>query len=551
VTTLKPVDVVVVGGGWMGLAMAKELTSRTALSVVVLERGPNRKLSDYSSDMDYVDYAIHHRMMQNIAEETVTHRHTLRDTAAPVRQYGHFLPGTGTGGAGEHWTGFAERHAPEDFNLATLMREKYGAARLPEALAVQDYPLSYDDLEPYYWRVEQMMGVAGKAGNLRGKLLEGGNPFEGPRSYEFPNPPHKKTYTMSLWEQAARDLGYHPYSAAAATLTANYTNPDGVSRGACQYCGYCMLYGCMVGAKSQPTNTLMPVLRTKKSFTLRNESWARRIVHHGGKAEGVEYMDAQGQQVFQPAGIVIVASFTPNNARLLLLSRLGTAYDPVTGKGTLGRNFTHTVGGGGGALVFDKPLNGFMYAGGQAIRFSDFAGFNGIDPDTGLLRGGIANGGGGGASHPIAAFGRIPPGHAKRSWGSDWKKASIEFYDRLGAGGGFEMDHLAYKHNFLDLDPTYTDKWGDPLLRMTIDWTEHEDAQREFAAKISTQIARQMAKISGAKLLSGGGPPGAPAAIRRSVMPPRTYKAVRSWATRPPTASSIPGCSTGRRRTCG
>src|SRR5262249_28763220 len=149
---LKPVDVVIVGGGWTGLTLAKELTARTALSVVALERGPSRSVRDYAASMDEVDYSIRHRMMQNIAEETVTHRHTIRDSAVPVRQYGHFLPGTGVGGAGEHWTGFAERHTPDDFNLASTMRAKFGAARLPENLSVQDYPLSYDELEPYYWR---------------------------------------------------------------------------------------------------------------------------------------------------------------------------------------------------------------------------------------------------------------------------------------------------------------------------------------------------------------------------------------------------------------
>lgn len=92
---MQPVDVVIVGGGWTGLAMARELTTRTSLSVLVLERGPDRKFADYGASMDEVDYGIRKRMMQNIAEETITHRHSLRDVAAPVRQYGSILPGTG------------------------------------------------------------------------------------------------------------------------------------------------------------------------------------------------------------------------------------------------------------------------------------------------------------------------------------------------------------------------------------------------------------------------------------------------------------------------
>src|SRR4051812_28140547 len=100
---LQPVDVVIAGGGWTGLAMARELAGRTSLSIVVLERGPERKFSDYSANMDEVDYSIRKKMMQNIAEETVTHRHSIRDSAVPIRQHGLFLPGTGVGGSGEHW----------------------------------------------------------------------------------------------------------------------------------------------------------------------------------------------------------------------------------------------------------------------------------------------------------------------------------------------------------------------------------------------------------------------------------------------------------------
>src|SRR5260370_33598399 len=99
---LKPVDVAIVGGGWTGLMMAKEIATRTGLTVAVLERGIPRKTADYAMDMDELDYAVRLRMMQNIADETSTPRHSPRGPAAPVRQYGPFLPGSGVGGAGEH-----------------------------------------------------------------------------------------------------------------------------------------------------------------------------------------------------------------------------------------------------------------------------------------------------------------------------------------------------------------------------------------------------------------------------------------------------------------
>ncbi len=121
---LKPVDVVVVGAGWSGLSMARQLTMRTALSVLVLERGPGRNSSDYANTMDEVDYAIRLRMMQNVAEETHTHRHFINGKAVPIRQHGSCLPGSGVGGAGEHWNGMAYRFAPDQFLLRTSLEQE-------------------------------------------------------------------------------------------------------------------------------------------------------------------------------------------------------------------------------------------------------------------------------------------------------------------------------------------------------------------------------------------------------------------------------------------
>lgn len=501
---LKKVDVVIVGGGWTGLAMAKEITTRTSLEVVVLERGPARSISEYTANMDEVDYSIRMRMLQNIAEETMTHRHTIRDTAAPVRQWGHARIGTGTGGGGEHWAGVANRYPADTFTLATALRERFSASRLPENLSVQNWGFTWKDIEPYYTRVEEMLGIGGKAGNIQGKLIEGGNIFEGPRSKEYPVGPHRKEPGMTLFEKAARQLGFHPYITPAATLPFDYENPDGIQRPGCAYCGYCAMYGCMIGAKAQPTNLLLPILRRKKTFTLRNNCWVRRIEHRDGRAEGVTYMDDQGREVSQPADVVVAGAFTPNNVRLLLLSKIGTAYDPVAGKGTLGKNFTHQMSGGSNLqLIYKERQESSMRAGGQSISMSDFDGFDRLEEDAGILRGGTFRGGGSGL--PISSFGGVPAGAAARNWGSAWKKAALEYHGRLGGAPGFEAEHLAYKHNYMDLDPTYTDRWGDPLLRTTLDWTEHEQRVRIFAAKISAQLAREMAAVSGAKLIENEG----------------------------------------------
>jgi gluconate 2-dehydrogenase alpha chain len=374
------------------------------------------------------------------------------------------------------------------------LREKYGSAKLPANQAVQDWGLTYDELEPDYWRAEQMMGVCGKAGNLRGKLIEGGNIFEGPRSYEYPNPPHPMPYLPTLFRNAAIELGYHPYPVSTTTLSQAYRNPDGVIRAGCQYCGYCMLHGCMVGAKAQPSNTLLPLLEKRKNFDLRTGCWVRRVIHRDGKAEGVSYVNASGKEVLQPADVVVLASWTLNNVRLLQLSSIGEPYDPSSGKGTLGKNLTHQVAQAT-EVFFDKPLNGFMGSGGLGISIADFAG----DPpdsevSSGVFRGATIQAETGGRG-PILSFGRIPAGEAKSNWGSGWKRAALDWYDKEGSVSSGIM-HFPYRHNYLDLDPTYTDQFGDALLRLTLDWTEHERRQAAMLGKIQTSLGKAMgAKI--------------------------------------------------------
>src|SRR5271168_4402322 len=161
---LSPVDVVMIGGGWSGLLMAKELGARTALSVVVLERGGPRKTADYFDGMDELDYAIRLRMMQDASKETVTFRHTSKDRALPVRQFASFLPGTGVGGAGEHWTGITPRFLPDCFEIHTRTVERYGAGRLPANHSIQDWGITYAELEPFYSRAERLLGISGKRG---------------------------------------------------------------------------------------------------------------------------------------------------------------------------------------------------------------------------------------------------------------------------------------------------------------------------------------------------------------------------------------------------
>jgi gluconate 2-dehydrogenase alpha chain len=491
VKKLPPVDIAIIGGGWTGLTMAKELATRTPLKILVLERGGPRKTRDYFDNMNELDYAVRLRMMQPIRDETVTLRHSLRDRALPIRQYGSFLPGTGVGGGGEHWSGISYRYYPHDFRRLSHIIEKYGRNRIPEDGAVRDWPLTYDELEPCYERAENLMGISGQAGNLNGRRIEGGNIFEGPRRSEYPTPPMKMPHFAALFREATHSLGYHPFPLPAATTSVPYTNPDGIARAGCSFCGYCERFGCMIGAKAQPTNTLMPVLARRNNFELRTGAWVRRIVVEDRQAQGVRYTDAHGAEFFQPAAVVFLASWSLNNTRLLLLSQIGEPYDPETGRGTLGRNLTHQVSVPAATVFFEKPLNSFMGAGSAGVAIGDLDALDHTNLEfvTGGALYAVCYG-----TRPIANFGVLPPGVRTPGWGPEWKRAGLHYYDRTGLVR-FYGEHLAYRANYMDLDPVYKDRWGDPLLRMTLDWRENERRMVDYITPRAVETAKAMGAV--------------------------------------------------------
>ena len=332
-------------------------------------------------------------------------------------------------------------------------------------------------MEPWYTRAEQLLGVSGEAGLY---------PFEPPRSAPYPTPALKAGYFPRLFAEAARSKGYHPYPAPGANLSRAYRNPDGIVRPQCEYCGFCDRFGCMVGAKAQPTNVLMPVIARQKNVTLTNGAAVRRVLHKGGHATGVTWMDSRGQEYFQPADLVILSSWALSNTRLLLLSHIGEPYDPDTGKGQIGRNATHQASGGV-AVFMKEHLNGFMGAGASGIALSDLEGDNFDHAQLGFLGGAYIQASSPGR-RPIGSFGNLPP-TVKQTWGSEWKKAALEWYDKVGQVQ-ILGDHYAYKSNYYSLDPTYRDSFGDPLLRLTMDWTENERRLRAYVISKVTDVAR-------------------------------------------------------------
>jgi gluconate 2-dehydrogenase alpha chain len=496
-TRLKPVDVVTVGVGLVGSIVAKELAD-AGLKVVGLERGGYRDTHpdfDVPNTHDELKYGLRHELMQNLARETLTFRNAASETALPMRQLGSFLPGEGVGGAAVHWSGLTWRFMPWDFETRSRTIARYGKDALAADCTSQDWGVTYDELEPHFDRFEQICGICGKAGNLQGRIQAVGNPFEGPRSREYPNPPSRESYAGSLFTTAAQSLGYHPFPTPSANLTRPYTNPYGVTMGVCVYCGYCERFGCEMGAKASPQTMVLPVLLANENYELRTFANVTRVNLDSEKkrAVSVTYVDSRGREFEQPADIVLLTSYVFSNVRLMLLSGIGKPYDPASNRGVVGRNYAYQCNSSVTLFFEDKVFNQFMGAGALGRTIDDFNGDNFDHSGLGFIGGGFITCDSSGARpieyHPVPAG--TPP------WGSGWKHAVAHYYNRsigIRSNGAVQ----SYRGNYLDLDPIYRDAYGLPLLRMTFDFHENEYRMSDFLTSKCEQIGKAIgpAKIN-------------------------------------------------------
>src|ERR1700729_3090067 len=434
-------DVAIIGLGWTGSILAQELTDE-GLDVIAIERGPWRDApTDFPTTyvQDELRYRIRHELFLRPEQMTFTFRNKMDQQALPIRTWGAFMPMTGVGGGGVHWNAETFRFLPSDFVLKTHLTQRYGAKFLPEDMTIQDYGVTYDDLEPHYDRFEYLCGTSGAAGNLKGQILEGGNPFEGPRSRPYPTPAQEQPFSYTLFAKAARELGYKPFPQPSGNLSQAYENPL-----------------------------------------------------------GVRFVDTSGEEWEQPADLVILAAFSVFNIQLLLLSGVGKPYDPAANQGVIGRNFTHqpisqAIG------FFDKDkfnFNPFIASGSIGMCIDEFNGDNFDHGPLGFVGGGYlgqvqTNG------RPIQTT-PVPPGTPR--WGAKWKNGVRDNYlSAVTPGAGVHGSFYAYRDVYLDLDPLYRDHLGQPLVRITIDFHENEIKQNAYLTDKFSEIIKAMGATSLAK----------------------------------------------------
>ncbi len=435
--TYKPseeVDFVIIGSGAAGAVLAKEL-SGSGFRVVVLEQGPYLTEADFTHDE--IKVGVQHLLTNNYKTQPNTFRATANQKAQvqPAVLYG-----TCVGGSSVHFTANFWRFHEIDF----VERSKIG--EIP-GTGFADWPITYADLEPYYTKVEWEVGVSG---------LAGASPFDPPRTKPYPMPPLPVKGSGVIFERAARKLGYHPFPSPMAITSRRY-----MGRPACVECGFCLGFGCEVGAKSTALSTMIRMAETSGKCEIRPNSRVYRIeTDASGRAVGAAYYDAKRVAHLQKAKAVIVSANGAETPRLLLLSANskfpnGLANSSgLVGKYLMGNSGAVCVG------VFDEPLND--YKGHTVSRiFHDYY-------ELDMQKLGFYGGAGFDARFDITPvnFGvsGLPPGSPR--WGSDFKKMLRQNYTRT-----MEIfchgTSLPVESNNFTLDPDVKDAWGLPALRMT------------------------------------------------------------------------------------
>jgi choline dehydrogenase-like flavoprotein len=438
--TSDEVDFVVIGSGAAGGIIAKEL-SQNGFRVVVLEQGPYLNEADFTHNEIKVlneDLLTNHPKLQ-----PNTFRKTPTDVAKSQRAivYGRLVGGTSV-----HFTANFWRLHEIDF----VERSKIGPIA---GTGFTDWPITYADLEPYYTKVDWEVGVSG---------LASASPFDPPRSKPYPMPPLPTKSSGVLLEKAGRKLGWNPFPAPMAILS-----QPRAGRSACVNCGFCLGFGCEVGAKSSSLAAMIHVAEKTGRCEIRPNSYVHRIeVDANGRATGAVYFDAERNVHLQKAKAVVISANGAETPRLLLLSANKQFPNGLANSSGLVGKYLMLNSGAVSVGVFEEPLNDYKgFAVSRIIHdFYEldaqkvgFYGGGGIDARFDLTPIGFANG-------------ALPPG--TRRWGKGFKDALAHNFTRTME----IMSHgtsLPLETNSFSLDANVKDDWGLPALCMT--YKDHPD----------------------------------------------------------------------------
>ena len=467
-------DVVLVGVGAMGSVVAPVL-ARAGLRVVGLEAGPWRTTRDFVPDELRAAYYCRGDMGPKFLAETPRWRRRPGEPTRPATfTLGRMM--NGVGGSVLHWGGALRRCHPHHFRYRTFIRERFGEQALPDGHTLVDWPVTYDDLEPYYTLVEELVGVAGDGA---------ANPFV-PRSRPLPMPPLRPFRTAEIFRAATEAMGLHPYPTPVAVNSEPYHGFPETS-----YCAWSGGFGPFADDRWYPGLTSVPEALRTGNFDLRTHCRVTGVLtDRDGHASGVEYVDANGQTHTQPARTVILCSYTFENVRLLLLSGDARHAGGLgNNAGQVGRHFMTKAW----ADVYgDFPDVVFNAHTGPAAQMWSLDDFVAADFDS------VGHGFVGGAT-PNIENQRLPIQISREAVPPDVRRWGKEYKDHLRGWQHLcairlQPDTLSYDGNVLDLDPRHRDRsgLGLPVVRITYDMRDNERRLDEWMERQAAGILREM-----------------------------------------------------------
>jgi choline dehydrogenase-like flavoprotein len=441
--SLPKVNAVVVGSGAGGAVVAKEL-SEAGLTVVLLERGRHYKLGDVRHDI--LRSQNNNSGPLGFGPDFRANPRTFRiNPGDRVRlvypnQHGYARTAAAVGGGTVAYGCYAFRFVEKDFKMKSL----YG---VPAGTTVEDWPISYANLEPYYTRAEHEIGISGKAGE---------NPFEPPRSKPHPLPALPYDRQAEVFIRGAKKLGLHPYPGPLAILSQPY---DG--RLPCIHCSYCIGFQCEVNAKSGMHATMIPKALRTGNCQLRAQCMAKEvIVDAQGRARGVMYFGPDKKLYEQPSDLVVVSCSATESPRLLLNSKSKLFPTGLANRSDqVGRHIMSHTGGVVAVGFFNEET--FEPSGpGFTVALADYAHRNGAILGGGVIES-IAD-----YFQPLlfaedcaGILGARPWGKAAKDFVRKYFRHSVSLY---APGQGMPTET-----NRVDLDPEVRDTWGIPVIRIT------------------------------------------------------------------------------------
>ena len=443
--TPERVDAVVIGAGASGAAAAKVLTER-GMRVVALEKGPWRTKESFGGD----ELANVNRY--NLWPDPILNPRTSRSSAADEAAVDLFCPVPQmVGGGTVHWQGWLPRFTPNDFRLRSIAGELPGTT-------LADWPISYDELEPYYDRVEWAFGVSGHAG---------ANKYEGPRTRGYPCPPMPQSRYAQKFHEGCEKLGWNSFPTPQAALSQPFNG-----RPATVVSAFAQQHGDPTGTRSSALNVFIPDALATGRYELRADSYVRELVlDERGRIKGAVYEDADGVVFEQEADVFLLACGAVETARLMLMSTSGRFPNGLANTNDLvGRNVTfHEYSAS--VATFDDPV--YAWAGGGYVSASSFE-FYEHDASRGFVSGGHIAAAGVGIPLPIN-WGL--PGNP--TWGAEAKQIDRDYFSHSMAVA-MVLHDMPQHDNRVDLDDTVVDAWGLPVARITLTPHENDLAQGRF-----------------------------------------------------------------------